>query len=345
MIRASSISKWYGPVRALHNVSFEVPRAQIVGLLGPNGAGKTTTIRIATGFMPPTTGSLSINGHDTVEHSIAARRCIGYLPDTAPLYPEMAVAAYLDYRGRLYGLPGKERRTAAARVIDRCALGKVRSRRIGQLSKGYRQRVGLAAAMLHSPPVLILDEPVSGLDPGQILEVRSLIRELAQDRTVLVSSHILSEVELTCDRVIIIAAGTVRADGPPEDLLEALRADAPYIAEVGAPDLGPERLAALLRTVPGAAAVVAAPIPGSLGWFRCVITPKHADVDLREAIASTLMHGLGGASLGAGGGGPLMVRELRRERPTLEQFFLTVTDDPHAAPAPPPLAAAPEEAA
>jgi ABC-2 type transport system ATP-binding protein len=334
MIRVSGISKWYGPVRALHNVSFEVPRAQIVGLLGPNGAGKTTTIRIATGFMPPSSGSASINGHDTVEHSIQARRCIGYLPDTAPLYPEMAVDAYLDYRGRLYGLPRRERRAAADRVIDRCALGSVRSRRVGQLSKGYRQRVGLAAAMLHSPPVLILDEPVSGLDPGQILEVRTLIRELAQDRTVLVSSHILSEVELTCDRVIIIAGGTVRADGTPEDLLEALRTDAPYIAEVNAGGLGAERLAAVLKAVPGITGVMASPMPESPGWVRCLLTPARAGSDLRESIAGALRSAPGGS---------LLVRELRRERPTLEQFFLTVTDDPHAAPAT--AGAAPEAAA
>ncbi len=318
MIRATGISKWYGPVRALHNVSFEVPRGQIVGLLGPNGAGKTTTIRIATGFLPPTSGSLSIHAHDTVEDSIAARRCIGYLPDTAPLYPEMGVWAYLDYRGRLYGLPRRDRRAAAERVIDRCALGPVRARRIGQLSKGYRQRVGLAAAMLHNPPVLILDEPVSGLDPGQILEVRTLIRELAEDRTVLVSSHILSEVELTCDRVIIIAAGTIRADGAPEDLLDALRADAPYIAEVRAGDLAAEGVASLLRAVPGVAGVAASPIAETPGYIRCLVTPERGAGDLREPVAAALA--------GARGGG-LLVRELRRERPTLEQFFLTVTGE------------------
>jgi len=318
MIRASGISKWYGPVRALHNVSFEIPRGQIVGLLGPNGAGKTTTIRIATGFLPPTSGSLSINGHDTVEDSIAARRCIGYLPDTAPLYPEMGVRAYLDYRGRLYGLARQARRAAAERVIDRCALGPVRDRRIGQLSKGYRQRVGLAAAMLHDPPVLILDEPVSGLDPGQILEVRTLIRELSEDRTVLVSSHILSEVELTCDRVIIIAAGTIRADGTPEDLLDALRADAPYVAEVRAGDLAGEEVASILRATPGVAGVMVSPVADAPGYVRCLVTPNRGAGDLREPLAAALA--------GVGGGG-LLVRELRRERPTLEQFFLTVTGE------------------
>jgi len=329
MIQAAHVSKWYGPVRALHEVSFEVPKGQIVGLLGPNGAGKTTTIRITTGFFPPTSGSVSVCGHDTVAASLEARSCIGYLPDAVPLYTEMAVEGYLDYRARLYGLSRGERKRAIARVVERCTLGDVLRRRTGQLSKGYRQRVGLAAAMLHDPAVLILDEPVSGLDPTQILEVRRLIRELAHDKTVLLSSHILSEVEATCDRVIIIAGGTVRADGTPEALLESLAADAPYVAEVRAGEGGGERLAAVLRAVSGVAGVETTPVAGEPAWTRCVVTPHATAPDLREAIA-TALHRAGG------GDGGLMVRELRRERPTLEQFFLRVTGPGAGARAPGP---------
>lgn len=316
MIQAVTVSKWYGPVRALHEVSFEVPRGQIVGLLGPNGAGKTTTIRITTGFFPPTVGSVSVCGYDTVAQSLQARASIGYLPDAVPLYTEMAVEGYLDYRARLYGLDRAARRRAIGRVVERCALGDVRRRRTGQLSKGYRQRVGLAAAMLHDPPVLILDEPVSGLDPTQILEVRRLIRELAHEKTVLLSSHILSEVEATCDRVIIIAGGTIRADGTPEALLEGLRTDAPYVVEVRGGEGGAERISGLLRAVQGVAAVAAAPIAGEPVWLRCTVTPHRSAPDLREAIAAALQRAPDG---------PLAVRELRRERPTLEQFFLSVT--------------------
>lgn len=323
MIQATNVSKWYGPVRALHGVTFEVPRGQIVGLLGPNGAGKTTTIRITTGFFPPTSGSVSVCGHDTVAASLEARACIGYLPDAVPLYTEMAVEGYLDYRARLYGLARGDRKRAIGRVVERCSLGDVLRRRTGQLSKGYRQRVGLAAAMLHDPAVLILDEPVSGLDPTQILEVRRLIRELAHDKTVLLSSHILSEVEATCDRVIIIAGGTLRADGTPGELLEQLAADAPYIVEVRAGEGGGERAAAVLRSVIGVASVETAAVPGEPAWSRCTVTPHATAPDLREAIA--------GALGGRGGDGAMTVRELRRERPTLEQFFLQVTGPAAAA--------------
>ncbi|MBX3357551.1 MAG: ABC transporter ATP-binding protein [Phycisphaeraceae bacterium] len=320
MIEALRVSKWYGHVPALRDVSFNVPQGQIVGLLGPNGAGKTTTIRIATGFLPPSAGSVSVCGHDTVDDSLAARRCIGYLPDSAPLYSEMSVQGYLDYRGRLYGLQRRARRDAAARVVDRCRLGEVRARRIGQLSKGFRQRVGLASALLHDPPVLILDEPMTGLDPSQIREARSLVRELAENRTVLISSHILPEVEQTCHRVIIIANGMVRADGAPSELVSGLSGSAPYVAEVL---LGPTgdtaTVVSVLSAVAGVASVRAEPMAPDNGqtqwWARLTLTPSPGTPDLREAIAR------------AAASRSLTLRELRRDRATLEHLFMRVIED------------------
>jgi ABC-2 type transport system ATP-binding protein len=314
MISARNVSKWYGRVRAVDHVSFEIPKGQIVGLLGPNGAGKTTTIRITTGFLPPSEGSVSVCGHDVVADSIPARRSIGYLPESAPLYPEMAVRGYLDFRARLYGLRRRQRRAAVAAAMDRCALADVRDRRIGHLSKGYRQRVGLAAALLHDPPVLILDEPTTGLDPSQIREARRLIRELAHNRTVLVSSHILPEVEATCDRVIIIAGGRIRADAPTR----ALVADplSPYVVEIKA-GAGREAdgAAGVLRRVAGVADVRFRDDDADGPWRCALVFPAPRADDLREAIAR--------AAAAAG----LSVRELHRPAPSLEQVFLRIIDD------------------
>lgn len=329
MIVAKSVSKWYGSVRALSDVSFEVPRGQIVGLLGPNGAGKTTTIRITTGFLPPSTGTVQVCGHDVVDDSLAARRSIGYLPENAPLYPEMSVDGYLDFRARLYGLGRSERKAAAGRAIDRCRLNDVRSRRVGQLSKGYKQRVGLAAAMLHDPAVLILDEPTTGLDPSQIREARRLIRELAENRTVLVSSHILPEVELTCDRVLIIAGGAIRADGSPSQLVAGLAPEAPYIVEVDAlPFGGAAKAAESLQRIAGAAGAKLETGPDTNGkWARVIVTPAAGTADLREPIART--------ALAAGA----TIRELHRQAATLEQLFLRVVEGDQGGAGVPPASA------
>jgi ABC-2 type transport system ATP-binding protein len=201
-------------------VTFSVGEREIVGILGPNGAGKTTTIRMLTGFLPPTRGTVSINGRDLLRDPLEARRDLGYLPENVALYPEMRVSEYLAYRGRLEGLKGAELRRRSGEAVERCLLSEVEGQVIGTLSKGYRQRVGLAMAILHQPKVLILDEPTVGLDPKQIIAIRELIRELGQERTLLLSTHILPEVELLCDRVVIFDGGRVVAQGTPSDLRE-----------------------------------------------------------------------------------------------------------------------------
>ena len=316
MISVRNVSKSYGRVRAVSGVSFEIPRGQVVGLLGANGAGKSTTIRMITGFLPTDEGRIEVCGHDIVEDSIRARRLIGYLPESAPAYPEMTTHGYLDFRGRLYQMDRHARRERIELVMDRCELGEMRDRRIGHLSKGYRQRVGLAAAMLHDPAVLVLDEPTNALDPRQIRHTRKLVRELARDKTVLVSSHVLPEVEQTCDRVIIMARGRVMADARPGELIERVRANAPYIAHIRG-----EEDAALVSvlSVPGIERVERdPPTPGRLppppGATAIQIVPKVGAPDLREPIAMAL------SSAG------LTIIELRREAPGLEKLFLELID-------------------
>ena len=218
MIQIRNLQKSFGKVEALKGVSFDVPSGAVVGVLGPNGAGKSTTIRILTGAIPPTSGTATIDGLDTINDSHQVRRKIGYLPEANPLYPEMRARDYLRFRANLYGIKGKAATRSVDRALERCWLTDVQKRRAGVLSKGYRQRLGLAAALVHDPPLLILDEPTSGLDPSQIVETRALIRELAGDHTMLLVSHILPEVERTCDTVIVFSGGTIRAQGSPEAL-------------------------------------------------------------------------------------------------------------------------------
>ena len=221
MIEVEGLSKRYGELVAVDDVSFSVARGEVVGFLGPNGAGKTTTMRMLTGFLPPTNGTASIAGHDIFEDSMGARRSIGYLPETPPLYPEMLVRDYLLYVAAIKDLPRKRRREAVDRAVERCALTDVHTQVIGTLSRGYRQRVGLAQAIVHDPPVLILDEPTVGLDPIQINEIRSLIVGLASgdaQHTVVLSSHILTEVTAICRRVIMINEGRKTVDAPIEEL-------------------------------------------------------------------------------------------------------------------------------
>lgn len=312
MIELEDVHKTFGPIHAVRGVSLSVPRGQIVGILGPNGAGKSTTIRMITALIPPSQGSIHIDNLDTLAHSRAVRQRLGYLPESNPLYPEMRVGDYLRFRARLFSLTRRSRRDSIARALERCWLTDVRSRRIGHLSKGYRQRVGLAAALLHDPQVLILDEPTSGLDPSQIAETRALIRDLAGDRTMLLVSHILPEVEKTCDRIIVFARGRVRADGPPADLLRSVSRT--YIiearGETGAP-LAPDPLRAV-RAVTGVAAE-----PLDDGWTRLRIESDTTD-DLREPLAR------------AGAEQRWLVRELRPETASLEAFYLRLIEQADA---------------
>jgi ABC-2 type transport system ATP-binding protein len=224
VIEARGLSKRYGELIAVDDVTFSVAPGEVVGFLGPNGAGKTTTMRILTGFLPATDGTAAIAGHDIFDDPLAARRSVGYLPESPPLYPEMSVEGYLDYVTKIKDVPRRARAAAVDRALERCGLVDVRRRMIGALSKGYRQRVGLAQAIVHDPPVLILDEPTVGLDPIQIREIRGLIAGLAREgsgeraRTVILSTHILPEVEAICRRVLIIHRGRIVVDRPLEEL-------------------------------------------------------------------------------------------------------------------------------
>jgi len=221
MIEAQNLSRRYGDFTAVDGISFSVREGEILGMLGPNGAGKTTTIRMITGFLPPTSGRVTVDGKDLLDSPREARRQLGYLPENVALYTEMRVREYLAYRARLEGLSRAEAAQAIPVAIERCLLGDVRDQIIGTLSKGYRQRVGLATAILHNPRVLVLDEPTVGLDPRQIISIRELIRELGRQHTLLLSTHILPEVELLCDRVVIIDGGRIIAEGTPQSLRES----------------------------------------------------------------------------------------------------------------------------
>ncbi|MFG0259700.1 MAG: ATP-binding cassette domain-containing protein [Phycisphaerales bacterium JB041] len=316
MILVREIRKSFARVRAVRGISFTVEPGEIVGLLGPNGAGKSTTMRIITGFLRPDQGSVEIDGHDTHSDSLAARRRIGYLPESAPLYPEMSVSGYLDYRARLFGLGRAARGRAIGSAMERCHIAEVARRRVGQLSKGYRQRVGLAASMLHDPPVLILDEPSNGLDPSQIRQTRSLVRELAEDRTMIVSSHILPEVERLATRLVVIAGGQVRADGKLSDLLTKHGTRRVVVEIEPKPGGGASGgdLTGLLRSVPGVTEVSTSETAD--GWVAATVGVAPASADPRAEIARRL----------ASGGHTL--RELREARPTLERVFVDLVESP-----------------
>jgi len=305
MIRVTNLTKWYGSFVAVDNISFEVEGGGVVGFLGPNGAGKTTTIRILTCYHPATSGSATIANFDVFADSLEVRRRIGYLPESTPLYPEMRVREYLNFRGKLRGLDHSERGEAIRRVTNRCWLTEFIDRPIGQLSKGMRQRVGLADAIMHDPPVLILDEPTIGLDPTQIRETRNLIRELGERHTVLLSSHILHEVEQTCSRAIIIASGRILASGSPRELRERFSAQGRVVAELKGPVHEVEKG---VRAING---VRDLELTSDNGWVRLSVQPKP-ECDIREDLFR-LTHSQGW---------PL--RELHREGATLEDFFVKI---------------------
>jgi len=212
MIDVRGVTKYYGAVPAVHDVTFRVGQGEVVGFLGPNGAGKTTTMRILTGYSPPSRGSATVAGCDICEAPLAVKRRVGYMPERVPLYDEMLVSSFLRYAAEVKGVARRERRSEVARVVERCGLGPIQTRLVGHLSKGFRQRVGLAQALIGNPPVLILDEPTVGLDPQQIVDIRRMISGLAPAHTVLLSTHILPEVEMTCQRALIIHEGRIVAE-------------------------------------------------------------------------------------------------------------------------------------
>lgn len=307
MIRVANLTKRYGSFLAVDDISFEVEKGGVVGFLGPNGAGKTTTIRILTCYVPATAGSASIAGFDVFRDSMAVRRHIGYLPESAPLYPEMRVREYLQFRGKLRGMDRGQRAAGIGRVTERCWLSEFIDRPIGHLSKGMKQRVGLADAIMHDPDVLILDEPTVGLDPTQIRETRKLIADLGERHTILLSSHILHEVEQTCNRTIIIAGGRIVASGSPQELRGRFAGDNRVVVELKGPD---DAIRRGIANVPGVSDVQ--PTAASNGWSKYTIAAK-GDRDIREDVVKLTTEK--GWSL----------REIRHEGATLEDFFIRVT--------------------
>ena len=307
MIEVQHVTKRYGPVAAVDDVSFRVEAGQILGFLGPNGAGKTTTMRVLTGYLPPTEGTATIAGFDVLADPIEVKRRTGYLPESPPLYPDMTVREYLTFIARINRLPAAERRSRMDRVMERTSVGDVADRHCSKLSKGYRQRVGLAQAILHDPDVLILDEPTAGLDPKQIIETRELIKELAGDHTIILSTHILPEVAQTCERVVIINKGRVVAEDSPDNLTGRLHGAVTIQLQVDT--LGADPTGAL-QAVPGVASVSVGE-PGSDG--RTVEVQSAQDVDVRRELANAVV---------SNGWGLL---EMRRARLSLEEIFLQLT--------------------
>ena len=252
MIQATGLTHFYGPNPAIEDVNFGVRRGEILGFLGPNGAGKTTTMRILTGFMPPTRGKVTLDGYDVVEQSLEVRRRVGYLPETVPLYTDMTVTSYLKYMGTLRGMASRNIKRRIEDVIEVCRLEDYRSSLIAKLSKGFRQRVGIAQAILHEPEVLVMDEPTIGIDPIQVVETRSLIKDLGKQQTVVLSSHILPEVSMICERVLIIHEGRIVAEDTPSNLAERLQGSDQLEVEIGGP---PDEVLAELREIEGVSSV------------------------------------------------------------------------------------------
>src|SRR2546423_6175481 len=259
MIEVENLTKRYGRTTAVDAISFRVLKGEILGFLGPNGAGKTTTMRILTCYLPPTEGTARVAGYDVFEEPLEVKRRVGYIPETPHLYPDMDVGSFLDFCAKIKGVPAKDRKARIADAVEKTRIGDVRATLIGRLSKGYRQRVGLAQAILHNPDVLILDEPTAGLDPKQIIETRELIKALGGEHTIVLSTHILPEVSMTCGRVVIINDGQVAAEDTPENLTKRLQGRDRVQLEVRAPK---QDLLTTLRAVPGVTHVSAEEMDG-----------------------------------------------------------------------------------
>jgi len=315
MIEVESLTKRYGRTTAVDGVSFRVERGEILGFLGPNGAGKTTTMRILTCYLPPTEGTARVAGYDVFSQPMEVKRRVGYLPESPPLYPDMSVREYLDFCSRIKGVPAKERTARVSAAIEKCRVGDVRDKLIAKLSKGYRQRVGLAQAILHNPDVLILDEPTAGLDPKQIIETRELIRSLAGSHTVILSTHILPEVSMTCGRVVIINKGRVVAEDTPENLTRRLKGAGTIRVEARGEAAS---VLEVLRAVPG---VLAAHPRGGHDGAVIVDIEAEAGRDVRAELAWAVVT-KGHALLG-----------LQQMGMSLEEIFLhlTTTDAADAA--------------
>ncbi|HEY2517755.1 MAG TPA: ABC transporter ATP-binding protein [Polyangiaceae bacterium] len=315
MVTVEHLVKRYGSRLAVDDLSFTVPRGEVVGFLGPNGAGKSTTLRILAGFLGLTSGKVTVSGHDVALDSFKARQCIGYMPEAVPLYPEMRVSEYLTFRAELKGVAGKTRRASVDSSMEKARLTEVAAIPIGKLSKGFRQRVGLADALVAKPPLLVLDEPTAGLDPNQIVEVRDVIKALGTEHTVLLSTHILSEVEASCTRVVVIDRGKLVAEGATRDIRRMRRAPAVDVTAKG--DL--ESITRLLNAVDGVGRVKRVEVVAGepeVGVYRCTWAKTIADGQIAratEAIVTSLV------SYGHA------VREVRAAGGTLEDVFRDLT--------------------
>jgi ABC-2 type transport system ATP-binding protein len=308
MIKVEHLTKKYPSTTAIEDLNFEVAKGEIVGLLGPNGAGKTTTMRILSGFIPATSGSASVAGYDIFRDSLKARMHLGYLPENIPLYGEMRVREYLRYRGSLKGLSGKKLRERIDAVQELCSVKEVEKRPISTLSKGYKQRVGLAETMIHQPPLLILDEPTLGLDPNQIRQVRELIKSLGEMHTILLSTHILSEAEMTCTRVIIVNKGHIQASDTPANLIGQIRTSGNVCLEAKTGNDSPIEFLTRIHGIKDVSVRLES------GWQLCSIRVE-ASSDPREEIFALATERR------------WILRELTRERATLEDAFVEITHD------------------
>ena len=308
MIEVEDLVKRYGPILAVDHLRFKIPEGQIVGFLGPNGAGKSTTLRILTGFIPATSGRVQVAGFDVFRQSRQVRSKIGYLPENNPLYPEMRVEEYLHFRGKLHKMGLNDRKQRIDLVCDRCGLKELRRRLIGELSKGNRQRVGLAQAILHDPPLLILDEPTSGLDPNQITHVRQLISELRGKHTIIISTHILREVEFSADQVIVIARGKIVGQGTLDDLRQRARMGSQIVVELKAT---PDAVAKVFQSVEGVQQVSTT---SKDGWCTAHVTPvPDLATDPREALGRVVINN------------GWTIREMRHDKASLEELYAEIT--------------------
>jgi ABC-2 type transport system ATP-binding protein len=309
MIEVEQLTKTYGSHKAIENVSFTVKKGTILGFLGPNGAGKTTTMRILTGYIPATRGTAKIAGYDVHSASMEVRKSIGYLPETPPLYPDLTVTEFLGFVAKIKGIPAGDRQAKITKALECCQIKDKENFLIRQLSKGYRQRVGIAQAIVHEPPVIILDEPTVGLDPRQIIEVRNLIKSLAGERTIILSTHILPEVSMTCDQVIIINKGKVIATNTPNGLMAELNQDVGYQLEV---EGDTSKIKGKLNQILGIKSITINPIEGLENRVSISVT-SESNYDNGRDIASMIVYqGLG-------------LYEMKRIRPSLEDVFLELT--------------------
>jgi ABC-2 type transport system ATP-binding protein len=308
MIEIRGLKKHFGPIRAVEDVSFDVARGEVLGFLGPNGAGKSTTMKMITGFLAPTAGTAKVCGFDVETQAIEAKKRIGYLPEGAPAYPDMTAASFLDWVAAIRGFDGAERAKRTARAVERTQLADILHQPIDTLSKGFKRRVGLAQALLHEPEVLILDEPTDGLDPNQKHEVRGLIRSMAAERAIVISTHILEEVDAICSRAVVIARGRVLADGTPEALEKRSRWH--YAVSFVVPAAEADRLRSALAAHPGVGGFERADGEGGLSMLTAF--PKAGKPMLAE---------LGALARGTG----IRIDEIREERGRLDEVFRTIT--------------------